>query len=167
MKQVKLIFVLLKRALTNTKNVFFNTIRTFVSLTLVFIPATLSAQNDSINVWINKIDNSSIRGTCHYAWVIEPTKKEVANLIEMGSRVEKKMIKLLTNENKAIVAHYILSNINKETDYKIISFDSLQIKYIYNNLEFIEMKGTMTAEKSEFEKCRAYWLKRSKKKKQV
>jgi hypothetical protein len=139
--------------------------KTLISFILFFFPAASFAQNDSINVWIGKIDNSSIRGTCHYDWVMEPAKKEVVDLIGVGQRVEKKMIKLLSDDHKAIIAHYILSNINKETDYKIISFDSLQVKYIYNGLEFIEMNGTMTAEKRELEKCRAYWLERSKKKK--
>jgi hypothetical protein len=61
----------------------------------VFIlPATLFGQNDSVIVWIAKIDNSSIGGTCHYAWVIEPADQEVVRLIDMGHRVEKKMIKL-------------------------------------------------------------------------
>jgi hypothetical protein len=42
--------------------------------------------------------------------------------------------------------------------------DSLQIKYIYNGLEFTETNEKVSAGKSELEKCRAYWRKRNKQK---
>lgn len=46
-----------------------------------------------------------------------------------------------------------------------MQMDSLQVKYTYNGLEFIESNGRMHADKLELEKCKAEWLKRIGKKK--
>jgi hypothetical protein len=120
---------------------------------------TVFAQKDSVDIWISRIDNSSISGTCHYAWMIEPTEDEIAKLIKAGKPAEKMLVKLLTDENKGIVAHYILSNIYRQANYRTLAMDSVKVMYDYNGLEFTESNGRMWTDKSKLEWCRAKWIK--------
>ena len=57
--------------------------------------------------------------------MLKPTTKEVDKIIGRGKKAETKLLKPLTTEDKGIVAHYILSNIYKETSYQILHMDSL------------------------------------------
>jgi hypothetical protein len=117
---------------------------------------------DSVDIWISKIDNKSIAGTCNYAWVIKPTTSEVDKIIKAAKKAEKKLLKLLTSEEKGVVAHYILSNIYKQTTYQPLAMDTakLEVNYVYNGLEFTETKVGMVTEKAKLVKCKDEWIKK-------
>lgn len=123
---------------------------------------TVFGQKDSLNVWISKINNKSIAGQCNYVWVLKPTTKEIDKIIGTGKKAEKMLLKLLTTEDKGIVAHYILSNIYKETSYQILHMDTLtfETKFIYNGLEFTETETGMVTSQTRLDKCKEEWIRK-------
>jgi hypothetical protein len=118
-----------------------------------------------VDIWISKIDNRSIAGQCNYVWVLKPTTSEVDKIIMAGKKAEKKLLKLLTSEEKGVVAHYILSNIYKQTSYQTIYVDTLkwETKFIYNGLEFMETERGMVTDMAELNKCKDEWIKKLRK----
>ncbi|MES2732908.1 MAG: hypothetical protein V4714_14230 [Bacteroidota bacterium] len=134
----------------------------FILSIFLTIPLLVFGQKDSVNIWISRIDNSSIEGTCQYSWVIIPkqNKPEINKLIKTGKSIKHKLTKLLTDENKGIIAHYILSNIYGEFSYRILSMDSVQITYNYNGLEFKEMVEKIATDQSNLRKIKEYWIKK-------
>lgn len=129
---------------------------------LLIIPFTVFGQKDSLSVWISKINNRSIAGQCNYVWVLKPTTKEVEKIIGTGKKAEKKLLKLLTTKDKGIVAHYILSNIYKQTSHKILHMDTLTLetKFIYNGLEFTETETGMVTSQTRLDKCKDEWIRK-------
>lgn len=129
-----------------------------IAILLLIFPFTVFGQKDSVDLWISKIDNTSIAGTCNYAWVIKPTTNEVNKLIKTGKSTEKKLLRFLTDERKGIVVHYILSNIYGQTKYYTLDMDSLRVKYDYNGLEFTETNDGMQTDRMSLEKCKSKWI---------
>jgi hypothetical protein len=113
-----------------------------------------------VDIWISKIDNRSIAGQCNYVWVLKPTKSQVDKIISAGKKAQEKLLKLLTSEEKGVVAHYILSNIYKQASYQTIYVDTLkwETKYIYNGLEFTETERGMVTDMAELNKCKDAWI---------
>ena len=136
--------------------------RPLLSVLLLIIPFTLFGQKDSGDIWISKINNRSIAGQCNYAWVLKPTTSDVDKIIRAGKKAEKKLVKLLTSDEKGVVAHYILSNIYKQTSYQILDMDTVkwETKFIYNGLEFTETEVGMVTDKATLDKCKDEWIKK-------
>jgi hypothetical protein len=86
----------------------------------------------------------------------------VDKIIRSGKKAEKKLVKLLTSDEKGVVAHYILSNIYKQTNYQILDLDTVkwETKFIYNGLEFTETEVGMVTDKSKLDKCKEEWIKK-------
>ncbi len=129
---------------------------------LLTIPFTLYGQKDSLDIWISKIDNRSLAGQCKYVWVLKSTTSEVDKIIREGKKAEKKLVKLLTSDEKGVVAHYILSNIYKQTNYQILDLDTVkwETRFIYNGLEFTETEVGMVTDKAKLGKCKDEWIKK-------
>lgn len=74
---------------------------------------TSYAQVDSVDIWISRINNSQLQGTCHYAWTIEVDKNatEVFKLINAGKSVTNKLINNLTDTKRGVICHFILSTL--------------------------------------------------------
>lgn len=125
---------------------------------LIIIPSVGFGQRDSVNLWISTIDNKSIAGTCHYFWTIEAKNEAVNKLIKVGKPIQKKILKLLDDPNKGVVAHYILSKIYDKTRLQTLEMDSLKVKYNYNGLEFTETDNAILADKLSLEKCKKSWI---------
>jgi hypothetical protein len=129
-------------------------------LTFLIIISTVGfSQRNSVNKWISTVDNKSIGGTCHYFWTIEAKNEAVNNLIKAGKPIQKKILKLLDDPNKGVVAHYILSNIYDKTRLQTLEMDSLKVKYNYNGLEFTETANAIIADSLSFVKCKNSWIK--------
>jgi hypothetical protein len=141
---------------------FFKTMRGLLLILLLTISFTVFGQKDSLDIWISKINNRSIAGQCNYVWVLRPTTKEVDKIIGTGQKAEKKLLKLLTTEDKGIVAHYILSNIYKQTSYQILHMDTLKFEtnFIYNGLEFTETETGMITSQTRLDKCKEEWIRK-------
>jgi hypothetical protein len=132
--------------------------RLLVTIITLIFPISLFAQKDSVDVWIAKINNASIAGTCHYVWVIEPTIREVDKLIKAGKAAEPQLLDLLADEMKGVTAHYILSNIHGATHYSTrLSADSITFIYNYNGLEFQENARGIIADRTELLRIKREW----------
>jgi hypothetical protein len=139
--------------------------RKLLSVLLLTIPFSLFGQKDSVDIWISKIDNRSIAGQCNYVWVLKPTTGEVDKIIKAGKKTEKKLLKLVTSEEKGVVAHYILSNIYKQTSYRTLDVDTVkwETRYIYNGLEFTETATGMVTDRVNLDRCKDVWAKKLRK----
>ena len=135
---------------------------------------TIKAQTTNVDVLISKLDNSQLYGTCHYNWVLEMKSESADSLIKIGKPVSGKLIQLLDNQKKGIIAHYILSKIwyndfqfdcgFKNIDEKtfIRKQETLEkngiIEYCYNGLNFYERYGKMIADKKILTKNKKMWI---------
>jgi hypothetical protein len=123
---------------------------TFISFLL--ISRFCYAQSDKIDSLISKLDNNQLRGTCHYAWVVELNSEAGWELIKTGKSATDKLIPALADSSKGIVVHYILTNIYKPDSNWIqtISWadrDNLLV-YLCNELYFFESSNGTYADKN-------------------
>ena len=118
---------------------------------LLIVNLKSSGQTISIDRLISRIENNQLEGVCHWFWSLENGSKEADTLINLSKKINSelkpiykqniidKLIPLLTNTSKGIIAHYILSNIftrgNKQSS-EYLQDSLLTIRYTYNNLEF-------------------------------
>ena len=80
-------------------------------LTLTFFCLTSVGQNQNIDTLISKIDNQQIVVVMQYVWYPKMFSLAGDSLIKIGKTSTDKLIPLLSDTSKGIIAHYILSNI--------------------------------------------------------
>lgn len=130
-------------------------------LTITFGLA-INAQTEKVDLLIEKLNNNQLYGTCHYAWVLEIDSESADSLVNIGKSVSQKLIKLLDNPKKGIIAHCVLSRIWYD-DYSITTsfenFDSKGIvEYNYNGLPFYEKDGKMIADEKVLAENKKKWI---------
>jgi hypothetical protein len=132
-------------------------------LTLLLSWLTSSAQVDSVDVWISRVNNNQLQGTCHYAWTLEINKnaRDVFNLINTGKSVRNKLIDKLTDKDKGVVCHFILSTLSDTLTIETLEMDETKIKYRVNGLEFVEKQGKIFATAEDLRKIKIFWSKQN------
>ncbi|MEC4003569.1 hypothetical protein OX283_002770 [Flavobacterium sp. SUN052] len=85
--------------------------KTFIFLFTIFIYSNINAQTKSIENLIAEIDNNQIHIVMQYVWYPEMKSEQAEEIIKMGKSVTPKIIALLDNPSKGIIAHFILSKI--------------------------------------------------------
>jgi len=68
-------------------------------------------QKQSIDKFISRLDNQQIAIVMQYAWYPKMVSPAGDSLIKIGKPATEKLISLLSDTSKGIIAHYILSNI--------------------------------------------------------
>ena len=107
------------------------------------------SQTNRIDSLINKLDNNQLRGTCHYAWIVEFNSDPGWELIKLGKCATDQLVKSLSDSSRGIAVHYVLTQIYKPDSswVQTIAFanrDALSI-YLCNGLYFFESPhGTYT-----------------------
>lgn len=120
------------------------------------------AQRDSVDVWIFKLDNSQLRGTCHYAWTLELKEDAIAaaKLIAYGKPATKKLIKALSDPGRNIVSHYILASVWGPLDIRTTHFDDIKITYQVTGIQFESINDRLNVAHDEAVRMRTYWKQR-------
>jgi len=137
----------------------------FLVLGLLSGQLNVYGQTDSVDVWISKIDNNQLQGTCHYYWTIELKTDawEAHKLLNAGRMATDKLIKSLSNVDKGVISHYMLSKILESTfQIETLSMDNEKVSYRVNGLEFYEGSDGIVVLPEELEKARTYWSGRKK-----
>src|SRR5436305_13358085 len=99
--------------------------KSIILISVFFIAATSTySQIDRIDNLIGKLDNNQLVGVCNYVWVLKNVCKEADTLVDLSKQIDSegkpifkkaivaKLISLLTDSIKGIIAHYVLSNIS-------------------------------------------------------
>lgn len=117
-------------------------------LFFLFISYSSLAQESQIDFLINKIDNSNLGWTCNYNWVFKNLGSEAETLIKLGrdknlnnSILYKKLINKLTDPDKGIIIHYVLSQIfypDQKIKYCHEKEKSEEIEFNFNRLTFYQ-----------------------------
>ena len=86
--------------------------RQFITiLALATLSLTCFGQKQSIDTLLGKIDNQQIVVMMQYVWFPKMFSPAGDSLISIGKPATDKLIPLLSDTSKGIIAHYILSNI--------------------------------------------------------
>jgi len=78
---------------------------------LTLLCLTSVGQKQSVDTLITKIDNQQIVIMMQYVWFPKMFSPAGDDLVKIGKSVTDKLIPLLKDTSKGIIAHYILSNI--------------------------------------------------------
>jgi len=124
----------------------------------------VNAQNKKVDSLIEKLNNDQLYGTCNYVWVLKMNSKAGDSLVNIGKSVSTKLISLLENPEKGIIAHCVLSRI-WFVDFNIgSSFENFDkkgiVEYDYNGLSFYEKDGKMIAEEKVLSENKKKWVKK-------
>ncbi|WP_405293067.1 hypothetical protein [Algibacter sp. Ld11] len=117
---------------------------------------------------IEKLNWETIPITCNYALVLKEYDTIANELVEIGKISNKQLLGQISNPEKSIGIHIILTRINDFEKYKVIGLGTKNIykncdnligwHYIYNGIiwEWFENKG-QSISKPELEKLTDYW----------
>ena len=123
---------------------------------------SVSAQVDKTDSLIKKIHNKQLRGNCHYVWDLEMQSDPGRELTKIGKTATNQLIGVLTDPNKGIIAHYILTNIWVDTIRQRSSFEHYAkdsfVHYEYNGLVFYERHNQWYSLKKNMEENKNKWL---------
>jgi len=127
----------------------------------------VNAQTEKVDSLIEKLNNNQLYGTCNYAWVLKMKSEAADSLVDIGKSVSKKLIPLLDNPKKGIIAHCVLSRIWFD-DFSIsTSFENFDkkgiVEYVYNELPFYEKDEKMIAEEKILLDNKKKWIERIRK----
>ena len=133
-------------------------------IVISFFCYTLNAQSNEIDKLIDNLNNNQLRGTCHYAWVLEINSKSADSLMTIGKSATSKLLPWLDDSNKGLIVHCILSHIWIE-DFSIgSSFEKFNdegiVEYTYNELYFYEKDSKMIIDKNALETNKKKWIKK-------
>lgn len=125
------------------------------------LPFLVSGQ-DSLDIWISKINNHQIKlslGYIGYGIRIEKSN-EIVKILESGNSASNKLLDLITSESKGVMAHYLLTCIFNRPNYHRL--DCIESgRFCYNGLE-LETNGNFefSAKEGDLHRCKAYWTTR-------
>jgi hypothetical protein len=113
----------------------------FISV-IAFSSKFVFAQTTRLESLINQITNNQLHGTCHYFWELEMHSQPGSEIIKIGKPVTGQLLSVLTDPNKGIIVHYILTAIWVDTIRSWSSFEFFErdrsVHYSYNGLHFYE-----------------------------
>ena len=131
-------------------------------LLTIFLSFQIKAQNNNVDSLIKNLNNNQLYGTCNYVWVLKIDSKIADSLINIGKSVTPKLIELLENPDKGIIAHCVLSKIWFSNFKSGSSFENFKkkgiVQYNYNGLSFYEKDGKMIADKNTLSDNKKKWL---------
>lgn len=133
------------------------------TLILLLSGWTSFAQVDSVDIWIDRIKNNQLHGTCHYFWTLEVdnSARNVFSLIKNGKSGRAKLIDKLTDKDRGVVCHYILSTLSDTLTIEKLEMDETKIRYRVNGLEFEEREGKVYAKAEDLRRIKIYWNRRN------
>lgn len=121
-----------------------------------------ASQQSKIDSLAQKINNNQLRGECHYAWFLEMNSKAGIELWRIGKPATATLLSLLKDSSRALIAHYILSNIWVKYVESWSSFENFQkdssVLYGYNRLNFYERKGKWFVKNEDLVANKEKWL---------
>jgi len=134
----------------------------FILAILLIVPTTLLAQVDT-DALVSGIKNDQLLISCYNTQAsLDTYSKDVIALIKLGKPVTKKITPLLTDPEKAIIAHYILIRIWKEKGFGPVNYtnDSNGVRIInFHGLVFRQSRsGHFSTTQSEADINKANWL---------
>ena len=121
-----------------------------------------------ISELIEKLNWETIPITCNYALVLKEYDINANELVEFGKKANKQLLNQISNPEKSIGIHIILTRINDPDRYEKIGLSTKYVykdcdnligwHYIYNGIvwEWFEKKGHSISE-SELKKLTEYW----------
>jgi hypothetical protein len=124
---------------------------------------TSFAQVDSVDIWIDRIKNNQLHGTCHYSWTLEVDRSatNVFNLIKNGKSARTRLIDKLTDKDRGVICHFILSTLSDTLTIETLEMNEAKIRYRVNGLEFEEINGRIYATADDLRKIKILWRRRN------
>ena len=85
----------------------------YILIVTVFfaVNPSVQGQTEQIDSLVEHINNEELVGVCHYFWMLEMNSSAGKELIKIGKSSTDRLVNVLTDTSKGIIAHYILSNV--------------------------------------------------------
>ncbi|MEZ4839845.1 hypothetical protein [Flavobacterium sp.] len=103
----------------------------FISTFLILFFQISIGQNKSFNELSDSINNSQIVVTTGRIWGAEMRSKTGDEIVKLGKKVTPQLISLLTDNEKGIIAHFILTEIWRKKIGEVISSEVIEGKKLY------------------------------------
>ncbi len=152
-----------------------------IILILILVCGQLFGQTKTelrISNLIEKLNWETIPITCNYVLTLKEFDSAANELVEIGKRANKELLSQISNPEKSIGIHIILTRINEPDKYQKIGIGTKYIykkcdkligwHYIYNGIvwEWFEKKGQSISE-TELKKLTEYWNKKLNKNQEI
>lgn len=103
----------------------------FISTFLILFFQISIGQNKSFNELSDSINNSQIVVTTGRIWGAEMRSETGDEIVKLGKKVTPQLISLLTDNDKGIIAHFILTEIWRKKIGEVISSEVIEGKKLY------------------------------------
>ncbi len=103
----------------------------FISTFLILFFQISIGQNKSFNKLSDTINNSQIVVTTGRIWGAEMRSETGNEIVKLGKKVTPQLISLLTDNDKGIIAHFILTEIWRKKIGEVISSEVIEGKKLY------------------------------------
>lgn len=103
----------------------------FISTFLILFFQISIGQNKSFNELSDTINNSQIVVTTGRIWGAEMRSETGNEIVKLGKKVTPQLISLLTDNDKGIIAHFILTEIWRKKIGEVISSEVIEGKKLY------------------------------------
>jgi hypothetical protein len=105
--------------------------KVFISTCLILFFQISIGQNKSFNELSDSINNSQIVVTTGRIWGAEMRSETGDEIVKLGKKVTPQLISLLTDNDKGIIAHFILTEIWRKKIGEVISSEVIEGKKLY------------------------------------
>jgi hypothetical protein len=103
----------------------------FISTFLILFFQISIGQNKSFDELSDTINNSQIVVTTGRIWGAEMRSETGNEIVKLGKKVTPQLISLLTDNDKGIIAHFILTEIWRKKIGEVISSEVIEGKKLY------------------------------------
>ena len=103
----------------------------FISTFLILFFQISIGQNKSFDELSDTINNSQIVVTTGRIWGAEMRSETGDEIVKLGKKVTPQLISLLTDNDKGIIAHFILTEIWRKKIGEVISSEVIEGKKLY------------------------------------
>lgn len=103
----------------------------FISTFLIFFFQISIGQNKSFDELSDSINDSQIVVTTGRIWGAEMRSETGDEIVKLGKKVTPQLISLLTDNDKGIIAHFILTEIWRKKIGEVISSEVIEGKKLY------------------------------------
>jgi hypothetical protein len=138
--------------------------RIYLTIFLFGISIVGHGQGDSLDLWISTIHNRQLKLDMNYfGYTIRLDKEHrnnVLRIISAGQLANKKLIDLVTSEDRGVIAHYLLTHLHNNPNPHHLTFEG-HGRFTYNGLDLKSKDDSeLAATEENLEKCKKDWLKR-------
>lgn len=137
-------------------------------LTALLLSSSSFGQNNNLDTWIDRLNNQQVIVMQQYVWYPKMVSPSGDSLLKVGKQVTWKLLPLLTDTSKAVIAHFLLANIWKKelseagrqlgSNVYPVSTKNAVLSILYDGFTFYQNDNHwIFARKEDMEASRIFW----------